>query len=547
MEFKACLPGCAPTQIVNFTLAINDISNICITNNCGCPYDVSQLQYAYSIDNVCWTCYMDYDTALSNTVGLNTDFYIRVKVPGTIKGITVNNEIWVNYSTSLDSVFQITSCNSDINPNQWNPYKNLDCAMQLYSSLVNSVSCMIGIDVYYIKLNGVAGSKDLTFKEYALLGVQDIKQIKLIVTDGQMPSSKSTINEFGWDWEVDWETEISKAMFATAFGNTAQPMEGDLIYIPMMKRMWMVNEAYEEKRDGFMWNAMTFKLALVKYQEKGSVDLGEVEDFVNGAVKNKYDDLFGENENVGAQSEAVDAPSYAANGLYPVYRSDATRKLMSCDNIDYINESIHHKNVLISDMRYTFVGHSTIVYQKQYCGTDGTLSFIMKPDFSKEDSGELLSIGHIKVMYEQIQNQITLTLLQNNKVTLTIARNSDINDNNIWFVFLRWSKSLNIIEMSMAKLCLPDGLPIYRAQPFHYYFDIDNRLSVVGKWDMEMIVENKSEVILRNIQGQMTNFKLFETYNDNISEILQMYPTHQHLLINDTARKVVDGNGVMIQ
>ena len=35
-------------------------------------------------------------------------------------------------------------------------------------------------------------------------------------------------------------------------------------------------------------------------------------------------------------------------------------------------------------------------------------------------------------------------------------------------------------------------------------------------------------------------------YNDNVSELLQMYPTHQHLLINDTARRIVSlfgGNG----
>ena len=83
-------------------------------------------------------------------------------------------------------------------------------------------------------------------------------------------------------------------MFATAFGITAQPMEGDLIYIPMMKRMWMVNEAYEEKNGSLMWNNTTFKLALVKYQEKGSVDLGDFDSTIDSLVKTKYEDLFGD-------------------------------------------------------------------------------------------------------------------------------------------------------------------------------------------------------------------------------------------------------------
>ena len=107
------------------------------------------------------------------------------------------------------------------------------------------------------------------------MGVEAVKQIKLMVQDGMMPSSKPEFSEFGFDFSTDWETEISKSVFASAFGNTAKPMEGDLIYIPMMKRMWMVNGAYEEKNEGFMWQSSTFKVALVKYEDKGSVDLGD--------------------------------------------------------------------------------------------------------------------------------------------------------------------------------------------------------------------------------------------------------------------------------
>ena len=61
------------------------------------------------------------------------------------------------------------------------------------------------------------------------MNVESVKQIKLIVNEGQMPSSKPEFSDFGLDWQTDWETEISKTMFATAFGITAQPMEGDLI------------------------------------------------------------------------------------------------------------------------------------------------------------------------------------------------------------------------------------------------------------------------------------------------------------------------------
>ena len=47
--------------------------------------------------------------------------------------------------------------------------------------------------------------------------------------------------------------------------------------------------------------------------------------------------------------------------------------------------------------------------------------------------------------------------------------------------------------------------------------------------------------------GSITNIKLFDTDNDNITELLQMYPTNSNLIINDTARKLVGLDGLKIR
>ena len=48
MEYNiSCLDGCSPPQVLNISMAINDISVIEIFNNCDCKYDKDQLQYAY--------------------------------------------------------------------------------------------------------------------------------------------------------------------------------------------------------------------------------------------------------------------------------------------------------------------------------------------------------------------------------------------------------------------------------------------------------------------------------------------------------------------
>jgi len=371
MDFSSvCNGACTPPQIINLKMPINDISTLKIYNECNCEYHSDDLQVSYSLDGVCWSCYMTYKEALINTIELNQDFFIRIQIKGAIGKIELNSEQITEYSTELVGCFQFTAAE---NSNTYNPYANMDSAISLQQQLAESVSQLVGIPCYYIKLKPDQGGKDLTFKEYALMHVEAIKQVKIVIQDNQMPSSKPEFSDWGLDWQSDWEVEITKGSFATAFGNTAQPMENDLIYIPMMKRMWMVNGAYEEKKDGFMWIATTFKLTLVKYQEKDFVDLGDSQGFVDSIVQTKYEDLFGEDDDTTLDSGEpfVDSPQAAASPLYPVYESDAVRKYMTCDTLEIKQNSLYEKGTLVSDSMYEFINHnnqSRILYQNKYCG-----------------------------------------------------------------------------------------------------------------------------------------------------------------------------------
>jgi hypothetical protein len=536
----SCLGACNPKQIINFNIGIDSVSQICVFNNCGDEYDTELLHYAYSVDNVCWSCYMSYKDILTNTVDINTDFYLRIKVPGIIGGVNLNCEKFTDYSVSLAQGFEFSACEPNKNQNLFNPYINMDCAISMYQQLTENVACMFGIPIYYFKLKPEPSSKDVTFKEYTLMNVDSVKQIKMIIMDNQMPSSKPEFGDWAIDFQSDWETEIAKGMFATAFGNTAQPMEGDLIYVPMMKRMWMVDSSYEEKKDAFMWNATTFKLSLVKYQEKGSVDLGDMEELVDSFVKNKYDDLFGEDDNVGAGTENLPVSSaYLPNNLYPVFESDSLRKYVTDVNIEVKQSSYYQRSALISDLEYynssTITKH-LIVYQKQYCGEDGTLSFIINPHKGYFEN-KLIELGNVCITIEQNNSNCILRIPSIDKLVLTIS-------NEPHFVFLRWNRMLNTIEFSAARYTHVDNIPEYKLKSFHHYFDIDNIKTVVSKYDIEFIQDTRTDLITYIPYGSITNIKLFDAYNDNISEILQMLPTNNNLIINDTARKLINLNGL---
>lgn len=312
----------------------------------------------------------------------------------------------------------------------------------------------------------------------------------------------------------------------------------------MMKRMWMVNAAYEEKKDGFMWIATTFKLALVKYQEKDSVELGDTEQFVNSIVKNKYEDLFGEDEQTTRDSgeTSIDVPIYTPDRLYPVYKSDATRKYVTCDTVDVMQNSIYVRGALISDTMYKNPypsSESTIIYQKKYCGDSLSLSFILNFEMIEQKEGTIIEIGHVRINYRQTYDKVQIYLMNDENITL------DIHSGETYFIIFKWDKRMNLIDATAYQYDHIKSVPLYKLTAAHYFFNIDEPVSTkTSKYNIELSITEPSDIKLHGIYGWITNFKLFDLYNDDISELLQMYPTNQHLAINDTARRILLQDGV---
>lgn len=528
---------CNPAQLINLNIAVNDFSLLEIYNG-DTLLNNEELEWSYSMDSVVWSCWMSYDKAGNNLFDLETDYFIRAKVNSPITKVVYNGIETNDYSTSLAKCFEFD--NYIENPNQYNPYANTEYAMGLYQQLTETVNSIVGIPIYYFKLAPNVGSKDITFKEYTLMDVESVKQIKLIVNENQMPSSKPEFSEWGFDFSTDWETEISKTMFASAFGINAHPMEGDLVYIPMMKRMWMVNGAYEEKNEAFMWQTTTFKVALVKYQEKGSVDLGDTEEFINTLVANKYDDLFGNDENRQSGQETVECPEYAAMPIYPVFESDAVRKYVSMSegyfnlNSKLISAPKYNKGIVIAENMYDWtnvLNECIIAYQTPFIGTDGTLSFIITTG-NKNCEGKLFNVGNIEININITPRKTTLSVFD--------ILNLEIESNQTYLVYIRWSKSMNLLEMSAIHYTYPSNIPLYNLQNYHYRLDLNNVKTSVTKYDIELEQCEKKDVITYSFDGKITNIKVYDRYIDNVSELIQMYPTNQHLLINDTARKFVE-------
>ena len=114
-----------------------------------------------------------------------------------------------------------------------------------------------------------------------------------------------------------------------------------------------------------------------------------------------------------------------------------------------------------------------------------------------------------------------------------------------YFIIFSWDKTLNMCSLSAYKYVHNENVPKYKLNPVHFKFDIDEPIGQITKhYDIELTQTKKGQVEINGFYGWITNIKLFDIYNANISEVLQMYPTNQHLLINDTARNIIAGQGV---
>lgn len=509
----------------------------------------STSMYSWSSDGVCWTNWASYESYLNITKHIETDFYLRILIYGSFDKLVIDNCIYKDISISLDTTnqFLVDFCGSE---NLFQPYNNLDCALLLQQQMSDSVVCMFGIPIYYIRVTPQSSSADYTFKEYSLHNVESIKQMKLMIPDGQMPSSNPKLTEFDFDWEVDWETELSKSHFAKAFGDTAFPKQRDLVYIPMMKRMWEVNSAYDEKNEGLMWRSTTWKLALVKYSEKTNVDHNIFEDIIDGWVEKTYEETFGEIERneqerlVGATP--LSSPMFAATNLYNIFMEDAVRKQYTKDDITILDKIYCNKSSIVARNIYKFRNdNGCVTYQKGICGDCGTLMFILETPGTLNGKVEkdILNFGKVEAY---------VTFNEDNEFGFEFnGMQSKLDAFSTYMVMMKWNRNNFTTELNIYKLTHRNDIPVYKLRPEMYYFDFENPVyEGVNDYNNDYIQETEAPCQIHPYPVLMSNIKYYNTVLDNktsIKECVKYTTTHENCVINDLARQVISGQGYVVK
>lgn len=537
--------GCFIKRIVQLNEAIqyseiklfND-SNIDITAEC---------YFSWSTDGVCWTGWSNLENYNRIASGTESDFYLRILIENTLSKISINGYFTTCYSICIDNsnLFLNDLCTDTI----FSPYSNLDCALLLQQQLADSVICMLGIPIYYFKTEPIENTVDYTFKEFKLKNVTDVKQIKLMITDGELPSSASTLSGFDFDWDSDWVTQISKNHFATAFGDNAFPQNGDFIYIPMMKRMWNVVSATENKKDGLMWRPTTWDLALTKYQDSKNIITDKFDEVIDNWIVNKYDEVLGEpekNEQVRESGvQQLDSPKFAATNLYNIFTEDAIRNQFTKDYIDIKETTICHKNNIICRNIYNFKNdNGFITYQKGICGESGSLSFIIDiPENCPYCDKNILTFGPIDIQFAKDK--------KSNKQYIGCHDLFQEIQPGTYMVIYRWDRSTFVTELFIYKHTYNKNLPKYLLRPETYYFDFENpHCKKMSAYNNDYVITTPQQCSIQSYPCSISNIKLYNRYLDEseiIKESIKYTTDHSCCVFNDLARPINSGHGYIVK
>lgn len=528
------------------------LGDLDITNRC---------QFSWSADKVNWSCWANYNTYINACQQLSSDYYLRILFrESTIPTLYLNNISNTCFTIAVyyDNPFLADPC-SIINSSGFDLYCGWDCAMLMQQQLSDQVICMVGIPIYYFRVTPDVDTKSYTFKEYVLHNVESVKQIKMIFPDGQMPSSKPTISDWDMEFEVDWETELSKTQFATAFGTDAFPKQRDFIWVPMQQRMYMVNTAYEEKNENLMWRAVTWKLSLVKWQEQNNIAQGDFEDIINKLIVNKYSDVF----EIGEKREGeltgmpqIASPQHEATNLYSVENSDYIRKAIKLDTMRIEDSQLNHGNIIVAKNKYVFYDEAVITYQKKWCGENGTMSLIFEyPNHKAHVEGikPIISLGDYVVNFEETEQRVKGKIIRSGELIFGDKR-IKIDPENIYLLLVRWGRSVGETTINIYKYKYSDTnkdgspIPFYKRNQIRYVFDFNGEAEHTSL-DNRLISNSGINVELQGYPLYVYNLKLYNRYidDDHRDEILKYATKDEYCIINDQARPLNTDHGYNVR
>ena len=287
----------------------------------------------------------------------------------------------------------------------YNPY-NLGNLGNLQNDLSMMANQIWGHNIEYIKVNPLEKGNDFIYHEWNLYGAtqDDIKCLKVLILNNEFQNTNGFLfNQFGVNFTDNIEAHIDHQYFQKIYGEDKIPQQYDIIYIPIVNRMYEISGTVPVKN--VSQKLQYWKLTLTKYEKRSNILLDtDTKTKINEKALG-LEDLFNPISDIETENIAIEKQTQYNKLENENIRNFVNTKLgITTDNIqsyfNLVSDSQYNLNSLYSKDRTLAVTYSQQFEIKQDLGA--SLSFVA--------SLELIKTNSVNVTLEDHTENFKLTL-----------------------------------------------------------------------------------------------------------------------------------------
>ena len=221
------------------------------------------------------------------------------------------------------------------------------------------------VSVKYWHTNPDMKSKDEFLREYSLHNVVDMKVLKVVLKDNQIPEPKHEFSQWGIEFEK-LEVYFEKTYFEEVFGVGEEPRRMDYLYFSEINRMYLIQDVY--LNHGIGENGNFYVCTIKKYEDMSNVDKRDEDlEFLKEhvGIDDYSDDQKDEMEDIQNTKQTLDNV-----GIDDLLHDEYDPNLVKSERCDYDN----HGNSLgkfIYDMSIGKTGETALKYLQKVNSQQG--------------------------------------------------------------------------------------------------------------------------------------------------------------------------------
>lgn len=380
------------------------------------------------------------------------------------------------------------------------------------------------VSVKYWHTNPDMKSKDEFLREYSLHNVVDMKTLKIVLKDNQIPEPKHEFSQWGIEFER-LEVYFEKTYFEEVFGVGEEPRRMDYLYFSEINRMYLIQDVY--LNHGIGENGNFYVCTIKKYEDMKNVDKRDEDlEFLKEHVRidDYSDEQIDEMEDIQNTKQNLDNV-----GIDDIIHDAYDPSLVKSERCDYDNQG-NSLGKFIYDMSTGKTGETALKYLPRVHSQHG-ISFMFWIELLDDSlskvmivDGKLFSISvSIKNIVVSGEHSLSINIdLQKRKFYCVVI---GINNEH---GFMRFNVySVNDDGSTILKSVLNHTEPMEKVMKSLYRersssLDIDGQVSLItGKYAIRQI--------------RITNHEVDETYHSYIMS-KQMVKTPSKFFIIDDCR-----------